>query len=100
MSLIASFFGGTLDITDKPDKLTSLPLPVQTQWAVLYNCLQHRAAHYMRAVPWADLREHLPAVEAATLRGLCRILEVSDLTEMQQVQAVLPHRHGGMGLRH
>ena len=52
------------------DKLIGLPLPAQTQWAVLYHCLQHRVAHYLRAVPWADLRDHLPAVEDATLRGL------------------------------
>ena len=82
------------------DKLVGLPLRAQTQWAVLFNCLQHREAHLLRAVPWAALCEDLPKVEQATLQGLARIIGVTELTERQQRQAVLPHRHGGMGLRH
>jgi hypothetical protein len=82
------------------DKLVGLPLQSQSKWAVLFHCLQNREAHLLRNTPWTALREHLPAVEEATLRGLCSIIGVSDLTPAQAEQAILPHRHGGMGLRH
>ena len=34
------------------------------------------------------------------LRAVCEIIDVSELTKMQKLQVQLPHRHGGMGLRH
>eukprot|EP00892_Ulva_mutabilis_P012837 jgi/Ulvmu1/9926/UM058_0009.1 len=41
----------------------------------------------------------LHQVETALLKGLGDILDVTSLTDAQCLQALLPHRHGGMGLR-
>ena len=40
------------------------------------------------------------AIEGALVRGICNIVGVAHFTDQQRVQARLPLRHGGMGLRH
>jgi len=77
------------------DKLAGLPLQDQTKWAVLFLCLQHKEAHLLSNTDWGMLRDELPAVEAASLRTLARIIGVKDPINQQRQQALLPHRHGG-----
>ena len=80
-------------------KLVGLPLDPQTQWCVLHNCLQHRKAHLLRNALWVFLAHALRRVEDVLLQGMCDIVVLPQLTALQREQAVLPHRHGGMGLR-
>eukprot|EP00892_Ulva_mutabilis_P011450 jgi/Ulvmu1/8678/UM047_0016.1 len=81
-------------------KLAGLPLAAQTRWAVLFQCLQHREAHLLRTTDWAHLEQPLMGVENASIHAMCRIIETQQLTDIQREQALIPHRHGGMGLRH
>ena len=67
---------------------------------MLHNCLQHREAHLMRNTWWHLLAAPLRQVEDALVRGMCDIIGVTSLTDQQRVQVQLPHRHGGMGMRH
>ena len=71
----------------------------QTKWCVLHNCLQHREAHLLRNTLCVFLAHPLRRVENVLLQGMCDIVGLPHLTALQREQAVLPHRHGGMGLR-
>ena len=75
-----------------------LPLDPQTKWCVLHNCLQHREAHLLRNTLWVFIAHPLRRVEDVLLQGMCDIVGLPQLTALQREQAVLPHRHGGMGL--
>ena len=76
------------------DKLVGLPLSAQTKWAVLFHCLQNQEAYLLSSTPRSALRDHLPAIQDATLRGLCSIMGVTDLTQYRPSR---PHRHGAWG---
>ena len=48
---------------------------------------------------WVFLTHPLRRVEDVLLQGMCDIVGLPKLTALQREQAVLPHMHGGMGLR-
>lgn len=79
--------------------LAGLQLHDQMKEAVLF-VLQHKEAHRLRNTEWSVLRDELPAVEASSLHTLCQIISITDLNPHDQQQALLPYRHGGMGLQH
>ena len=66
---------------------------------MLHNCLQHREAHLLRNTLWVFLAHPLRRVEDVLLQGMCDIVGLPQLTALQRDQSVLPHRHGGIGLR-
>ena len=83
---------------EQAEKLAGLPLDPQTKWRVLRKCLEHREAH-VRGCLWVFLAQPLRHVEDALQQRICDIVGVPQLTARQREQAVLPPRHGGMGVR-
>ena len=53
----------------------------------------------MRNTLWVFLAHPLRRVENVLMHWMCDIVGLPELTALQREQAVLPHRHGGMGLR-
>ena len=84
---------------EQVEKLAGLPLDPPTRWCVLHNCHQHREAHLLRNTLWVFLAYPLRRVDDVLLQGKCDIVGLPQLSALQREQAVLPHRHGGMGLR-
>lgn len=49
---------------------------------------------------WTTFEAALHHVKEAALRTPCQVLSVNAVSHEQQWQALLPHWHGGTGLRH
>jgi hypothetical protein len=81
-------------------KLLTLPMPAQCQWAVLRGSLQHRVVHLPRVARWAQVENALTdtpnAVADAALKiGQCQVQPGSATDRGARVQLELPMRHGG-----
>jgi hypothetical protein len=58
---------------------------LQESFLVLHGSLQHREEHLLRVTPWAQLQQHLPALETRILQAAQRIVGLSD-SEMKTHQ--------------
>ena len=95
-------------VISQVDKLMRLPLPLQSQFALLRASLSLRMAHLMRTVPWSQLQGETGRVEQAILNAVAAIFRIPTPTQAGGAEEVLtraleqmqlPLRHGGFGLR-
>ena len=96
------------EVISQVDKLMRLPLPLQSQFALLRASLSLRMAHLMRTVPWSQLQGETGRVEQAILNAVAAIFRIPTPTQAGGAEEVLtraleqmqlPLRHGGFGLR-
>ena len=96
------------DVVAQVQRLSSLPLPKQSQLVLLKSSLSLRMAHLQRTTPWAQVEESTRAVEGEiveTFAGILRLPTQADpagwgrASGREREQLALPLRHGGFGLR-
>jgi hypothetical protein len=83
-------------------KLLTLPMPAQCQWAVLQGSQQRRVAHLPRVARWAEVENALTdttnAVADAALKiGQCQVQPGSAADGVARAQLELPMRHAAWG---
>lgn len=107
-SFVSSVLSERADsVTSQVDKLMRLPLPKQSQFALLRGSLSLRMQFLQRTLPWTHLAAPTRRVEQSILEAVASIFRLPSAAgptgacvpsgrEAQQLS--LPLRHGGFGL--